>query len=178
VVSSYCASAVQLHVNSKKPCCEWCKKSFESKECQQRWVPKSRLEEFSLIASSPARQGFQGGRTVPPRRSSMATILPPSSSIVEMENVAAAWMACLDYFSLTATTIGERAFSTVVVGRRQSTMAWAQRGRSVATPCRGTPQLPAKQGELLHIIWFICSSSLLKVVLNGKRTKCESIFKE
>ena len=53
---------------------------LKSQECQQRWVPKSRLEEFSLIASSRARQGFQGGRTVPPRRSSMATTLPPSFS--------------------------------------------------------------------------------------------------
>merc|ERR1719270_1224422 len=68
-----------------------------------------------------------------------------------MENVAGAWKACLDYFSLTATTIGERAFSTVVVGRRRSTMAWAQQGRSVATPCRGTLRLPtmawAQQGR-------------------------------
>ena len=37
----------------------------------------------------------------------------------------------------------------VVVGRRRTTMAWARRGRSVATPCRGTRPLPAKQGESL-----------------------------
>merc|ERR1719270_7162 len=36
-----------------------------------------------------------------------------------MENVAAAWKACLAYFSLTATTIGERAFSTVGQGLSQ-----------------------------------------------------------
>ena len=38
---------------------------------------------------------------------------------VEMENVAAAWKACLDYFSLTATTTGERAFSTGEIARYQ-----------------------------------------------------------
>ena len=36
-----------------------------------------------------------------------------------MENVAAAWKACLDYFSLTATTTGERAFSTGEIARYQ-----------------------------------------------------------
>ena len=74
-VQCSCTSIIRSHAvnNASSP--------LKSQECQQRWVPKSRLEEFSLIASSRAQQGFQGGRTVPPRRSSMATTLPPSSSI-------------------------------------------------------------------------------------------------
>ena len=141
-VQCSCTSIIRSHVvnNARSP--------LKSKECQQRWVPKNRLEEFSLIASSRAPQGFQGGRTVPPRPSSMATTLPPSSSTgaflldldpdkqnlnvstnselfndycvsAVMEIAAAAWKACPDYFSLTATTIGERAFSTGEIARHQ-----------------------------------------------------------
>ena len=72
-VQCSCTSIISHAVNNARS-------PLKSKECQQRWVPKSRLEEFSLIASSRAPQGFQGGRTVPPRPSSMATTLPPSSS--------------------------------------------------------------------------------------------------